>query len=319
MRLLLVYNPNARMAGRCSPKLLEEELRRLGAQVEVVVSAEEEVARDATRKAVAEGVDRVVVAGGDGTVSAAIDALAGKQTPLAVIPLGTGNVLAEEAGLKPGAWQAACKVAVEGQQVVRIDLGKAADRYFATMFGAGLDAQVVADISQLHKRNYGRWAFVRQLFVTSARYRMRQFFLEVDGQPIGAVGWVAIVSNTPRYAWRMHFSPQARADDGVLDLCVFSPRTRGRMLLEGVATFLLQRPALSSPLTARFRRLRVECEPRAWWQADGELGGRTPVEVEVVPAALSVVVGSHQCRLAKAVRATDPQPAAQHGKQGAAG
>ena len=316
MRLLVVYNPNARLAGRCSPKLLEEELRRLGADVELVVSAEEEVAREATRQALSEGVGRVVVAGGDGTVSAAIDALAGTQVPLAVVPLGTGNVLAEEAGLRPGAWQAACRVAVEGREVVRIDLGKAGERYFATMFGVGLDAQVVADISQLHKRNYGRWAFVRQLFVTSARYRMRQFFLEVDGQPIEAVGWVAIISNTPRYAWRMHFSPEARADDGLLDLCVFAPRTRARMLIEGVATFVLQRPALSSPLRARVKRVRVQCDPEAWWQADGELGGKTPVEVEVVPGALSIVVGDRRCRLA---RASAERVHDANGQRGAAG
>jgi YegS/Rv2252/BmrU family lipid kinase len=305
MRLLLVYNPNARLAKRVGPYELAQELRRLGAEVEIActISSEETVA--ITAQAVESGINRVVAAGGDGTISAVIDALALTQVPLAVIPLGTGNVLAAEAGLRTGRWRQACRVAV-GDVLRRIDLGRAGKRYFATMFGAGIDAQVVVDVAARDKLNYGRLAFVGQLLSTLFRSRPIEFAVTIDEKRHCFVTWSIIICNTARYAWRLHFTPEASPTDGVLNLCSFQPASRLGVMAQGLACFLFQCRRLSPGVKCFVgRRMFIDASVSVPWQADGEIGGTTPVEIELVPSALTVAVRDCTCALAKEAVSVD--------------
>ncbi|MGD9518143.1 MAG: diacylglycerol kinase family protein [Armatimonadota bacterium] len=297
MRLLLVYNPNARLARLVPQEALVEELRGLGAEVELGLAYDTPEAVAITLDALRAGFNRVVAAGGDGTASAVIDALAGTAVPLGIIPLGTGNVLAAEAGLRPGQWREACRVAV-GDELVRIDLGKAGDRYFATMFGVGIDAQTVVEIAARHKANYGRLAFVSQFFKTLLHSKPAHFNVLVDGEPRSFQAWSVIVSNTARYAWRLHLAPDARPDDGMLNLCCLTSPSRLRLILEGLSRFVLMSRGASPAIECcLMRRLTVDATPPVPWQADGELGGTTPVEIEVIPQALTVAVRDCNCSL----------------------
>lgn len=290
MRLLLVYNPNARLALRVRPQQLMDELRGLGAEIQLAIAKESAEADALTRKALSAGVDRVVVAGGDGTVSAVIDALAGTDVPIAVIPLGTGNVLAAEAGLSRGDWRSACRAAV-GDILARIDLGRAGTRYFATMFGAGLDAQMVLGVEAEDKHSFGRLAFIGQLFKTLSGTRPSRFTLTEGDQTLSFRAWSVMICNTARFAWRLQFAPEARPADGLLNLCRFSPRSRPSVILQGAACFALRSRVLAPDVHVHtVTGLVLDADPPVPWQADGEIGGTTPVQVDLVPHALTVAV-----------------------------
>lgn len=292
MRVLLVYNPRARLARRAPVKAIEAELQRLGADVEAVCAADDSEGRAAASSAVARGFDRVIVAGGDGTVNAVLASLAGTQVVLGVVSLGTGNVLAEEIGLRPGDWRTACQVAV-GPTTAAVDLGVANGRFFVAMLGVGLDARIVAELASRHKANFGRLAFAAQFLRTLCRSHPVLFRLEADGEAIECHGWAAVACNTPKYAWRLHLCPDANPADGCLDLLIVKPVSRFRILAEVGACFITSCGPISSAVGRRlFRRARIETDPPAQWQVDGDLAGQTPIEVEVVPAALRVAVNA---------------------------
>jgi len=290
MRVLLVYNPQARLARRAPMEAIETELRRLGAEVEAVRAPNGHAGRAVAESAAVRGFERVIVAGGDGTVNAVLASLAGTQVVLAVIPLGTGNVLAQEIGLRPGDWRTGCRVAL-APATTAMDLGRANGRFFAAMLGVGLDARIVDDLADRHKTNYGRGAFAVQFLRSLCRSRPVLFHLDVDGEAIEHRAWAVVVSNTPRYAWRLHLSPGANPFDGRLDLLIIRPISRLRVLAEVGICFITSRGPIPSGLGRHlFSRARIEASPPVKWQVDGDLAGETPLEVEVVPAALQVAV-----------------------------
>lgn len=295
MRVLLVYNPSARLARRAPVEAIEAELRRLGAAVEAICAPDDCEGQAAVSSAVAAGFERVIVAGGDGTVNGVLGCLAGTQIVLAVVPLGTGNVLAQEIGLQPGDWRTACRVAV-GPRTAAMDLGRANGRFFVAMLGAGLDARVVDELAVRQKANLGRAAFVVQFFRTLCRFRPVLFYLDVDGEAIECHSWAAVACNTPRYAWRLHLCPDANPADGHLDLLLIRPVSRLRILAEVGACFITSRGPIPSAVIRRvFHRARIETDPPVQWQVDGDVADQTPVDVEVVPKALHVAVGGKRC------------------------
>ncbi len=295
MRLLLVHNPGSRLARRVPRDALVACLEAAGAEVLDLLPDGPDAVPSAVAEAARAGADRVVVAGGDGTIHPVLQALPGTGMALAVVPLGTGNVLAEELGLCGGDWHGACRVAATGP-ALPMDLGLAGGRYFATMFGAGIDARVTHDLVGGDKRTFGRMAFIGQLLRSVARSTPTRFTLTLacDGAEVASVdvrGWAAIVSNTPRYAWRLFFRPDARPDDGLLDLCVLAQPSRLAFLRNVALNFLLRRPVLCAGTVCRtFTSARIDADPPVHWQVDGEPLGTTPVDVTIVPGAISVAV-----------------------------
>jgi YegS/Rv2252/BmrU family lipid kinase len=187
-----------------------------------------------TAKALAEGVDLVIAAGGDGTVRECAGAVAGTAIPLAVIPAGTGNLLARNLGL-PIDLADAVQVALNGRDW-RIDLG-AVDvdddgsnettgvehRCFTAMAGIGLDAAMVADAPDALKKKVGWPAYV----VSGARHvrdrRMRVTLTVDDGEPVKRRARMVLVGNVGALQGGMQLLPGATPDDGLLDVVVFAP------------------------------------------------------------------------------------------------
>jgi diacylglycerol kinase family enzyme len=302
MRLLLVHNSGSRLA-RSAPRAdLVRRLEASGAEVLDLVPDGPEAVPSAIAEAARAGCDRVVVAGGDGTVHTVLQALPGTGLTLAVVPLGTGNVLAEELGLRTGDWHAACQVAATGA-ALPLDLGLAGGKYFAVNFGAGIDAQVIHELIARDKRTFGRLAFIGRVVLSVAKSRPSALTitLSCDGESVDTVdvrAWCAIVSNTPRYAWRLYFRPDARPDDGKLDLCVLAQPSRLGFLCNVALDFVLRRPiADSGTLVRTFTSARLEADPPVYWQVDGEPLGMTPVDVTIAPAAISVAVPPNRSRV----------------------
>lgn len=248
----------------------------------------------AARAAVESGADLVVACGGDGTVNAVAEALAGTGVALGVLPLGTGNLVAGQLGI-PGSLDEAVAVLLHGSDR-RLDLGAVGDRVFVGMAGLGLDAAMIADTSERLKARVGWPAYVPSI-LRHLRDRGVWVTLRVDGRRVRHRRVKAlIIGNVGRLHGGIDLIPMAAPDDGLLDVVVLEPAGRLRGWLEVLVRLLLRR---DSPHISRYRARRVDVRVRrpVPLELDGD-AYRTAnaLSAQVRPGALLV-------------RTPEPQPA----------
>ena len=199
-------------------------------------------------RAVEDKVDLVIVAGGDGTVMACVTALAGGDTPLALLPAGTGNLLARNLAIPLDDEEAALRIALSGADR-RIDVGAVEEHKFAVMAGLGFDAAMVRDAPEGLKRAVGWPAYV----VSGARHlRGRGIRVRVtldDGEAFSRRVQTVVVGNVGKLQAGIPLLPDARFDDGRLDVVVVAPvRTWGWL---AVAVRVLRRGRTTDDRLAR--------------------------------------------------------------------
>ena len=231
----------------------------------------------------------IVAAGGDGTVHTLINDR--PSAPLAVLPLGTENIFAREYGFTLDMELLAGRIA--RGETRTIDLGRVGERRFSLMLGVGIDADVAhrlarwrAQGAKLKRVSY--LSYINPGLSSLWRYAYPELEIDADGERM--TGAYALIFNIPRYALGLPIAPGARADDGLLDWVVF--RKPGKFRLLGYIVSVLGRSHLqrSDVRHGRAKRIRITGVKDAPVQVDGDPFGTTPVEAEVVPSALTVVV-----------------------------
>jgi len=238
-------------------------------------------------------VDLLVSAGGDGTAAAIADCLIrmGSRVPLAVLPLGSSNLLALSLGLPPSL-EDALEVEWSGT-VVRLDAGYVAemDRHFLVGASVGAHAELVRKTSRERKREMGFLAYLLSGLRTVLSFRPRKVRIETDR---GSWRWKTDsieVLNTAGFLPADHaLAPRVDPADGELDLMAL--RTGTLLDLAGLLLYALVGKRFDPWRTEHRQARRVTVRPRKTLevQMDGEPAGRTPVTVEVRKSALSVVV-----------------------------
>lgn len=263
--------------------------RRAGVPLETSEGPDDLVER--ARRAAADGVERLLVAGGDGTWHLAAQALAGSETALAPIALGTGNDLARELGLSLDPSRAVPQALVG--PIDRIDLGRIDGRYFCGVAGVGFDA-AVADRARRVRWLRGPAVYAFATLACLARYRPPRLRIETDEGVHEGEAFFVVFANTGHYGGGMRIAPQADPADGLLDvLCVdrVSKWTLLRLFPKVYRGAHLGHPAIRS---VRSRRVVLRVDGAQRINGDGEdLGVTTPegLVIEVAPAALRVVRG----------------------------
>jgi diacylglycerol kinase (ATP) len=284
-RLLIIFNPAAgwRRRQRLAPVLTQ--LRQHGCEFAL---RETQAPGDAEHFAATvdpDAFDVVVAAGGDGTVNETINGLARSGLPLAVIPLGTANVLAAEMGLRTEPAEVARCVALGEPRPIA--LGAANGRRFILMAGAGFDAYVVADVSVPMKRWLGKGAYglaiLRQLLVfTYPRYEVL-----TDNTLRHAAS--VIVTNSRFYGGRFVCAPAASLESDTLQVCLFERAGRLATICYALALFAGRLPRLSSYRLIEARRIEIRGRPGEPMQVDGDGIGRLNAAIEVLPKALDLI------------------------------
>ncbi|MDQ3387907.1 MAG: diacylglycerol kinase family lipid kinase [Gemmatimonadota bacterium] len=294
-RTLIVLNPSA---GQEDParvrRLLGGAFAVRGASFDMAETAGAGDAERFARDGVREGYRAVAAVGGDGTVAEVIAGLAGSDTPLAIIPQGTGNQMACNLGI-PRDVEGAVEVAVRGSPLP-IDLGRLDDgRYFALMAGAGWDAEVMAVATRELK---DRWGFGAYLYAGLRRALTPPFALfriTADDQELEVAAATVLVANvghlvSPFFPVEFSVGPRVSFQDGLLDVCIFAPRSfsdvaavlwrvaRGRYVGDDRMIFL------------QAGRVRIESDTPVVTQVDGEPLGETPLSVRAVRAGVRVLV-----------------------------
>lgn len=238
--------------------------------------------------------DAVFALGGDGTVMEVAGAVSGSETRVGVLAGGTGNLLARALGI-PLSIGRAIPALLEGGEL-RIDLGRFdSGRRFAIAAGVGIDAMMVAETPSWMKRRLGVLAYA--IIGTRAALRAvlkREFFrarVTIDGALHEREAAAVMIANFGAVLGnRITLGPDIRTDDGVLDACVFSPRSMRDAMR--IMSRLLRGNFGTDPsmFYGRGSDVRVETTPPLPWQADGELMGTTPFHVVVEPLAVRLLV-----------------------------
>jgi undecaprenyl-diphosphatase len=241
------------------------------------------------RDAVAAGARLVVAAGGDGTVRACAQALAGTGVPLAIVPRGTANLAARALGV-PARLGAAVAAGFGGEDR-RIDLAEADGLPFAAMAGIGLDAAVVDGTPDLLKRRFGWLAYAAGGAIRLAGHR-RTFTVSLDGgPPLTRLARSVVVGNVGLLPGGFALLPDARMDDNMLDVGILAPASPLGWGL--VARRVITGSRRDDRNLERFRARRVEISAGAELprEVDGEVisPGRS-LTVTLRPGALLVRV-----------------------------
>ena len=295
MNSLLIVNP---AAGQGKPSESQEALHSaLGPLLGgIFITQKPGDAELAARKA-AEGseYDAVLVAGGDGTVNEVINGLMVGRTalPLGLIPLGTQNVLAHDLGLPSSVSLEGTAAMLRSGKTRAIDIGQAGDRCFALMAGFGFDAQVVREVLHPVKDWIGPAAYAFATVGALARCQSSLLTLTLDDEEIRSEAYLVVVANAASYAYgQIKLAPFAALDDGWLDVCVFEKAPTRRFGFAGQLVAVLARRHLRDPRVRyyRARRIKIESDPPIQGQLDGENHGMTPLEITLLPRALSVFV-----------------------------
>jgi diacylglycerol kinase (ATP) len=240
------------------------------------------------RAAARRGYDIVAALGGDGTVNEVVNGLAGSETALAALPLGTVNVWVREMGL-PVQARAAAQELTQGETRV-VDLGRANGRHFLLMAGIGIDAAVTAEVRAGEKKRLGALAYLLQATRLAGRYRGTRTTLLLDGRRVKGRVLQVVVGNSRLYAGVLKVTHQAVIDDGLLDVCVI--KGDRVYLLPWHALWVLLRRHVNNPDIEyyRARTISIAANKPLPVQVDGEAIGYTPMIFEIVPGALRVLL-----------------------------
>ena len=281
-------------AGRVLPRVA----RRLregitAADLHIVTSNSYEQARDLTRSFAlqARPGDVVAVMGGDGMAHLGLNACAGTDATLAVIPAGTGNDFARGAGI-PKSVTEAVEAIVTGTTRV-MDLSRltngAVPRYVGAVVSSGYDARVNRATNDIRLRfgalSYG-WIALREL----AAFEPLQYRLVIDGEARELKAMMVAICNTGIFGGGMQISPDADAADGMLDITIIHEASRGKLLR--LLPTVYSGGFITNPVVERIRARTVEVDGEdLFLMGDGEEMGDVPATVECVPGCLRVIVG----------------------------
>jgi diacylglycerol kinase (ATP) len=263
-------------------------LRRSGWSVELRLTKGVGDARQQAREAVAQQVNVVIVAGGDGTINEVIQELAGSETALGVLPSGTVNVWAREMNI-PLDNAGAYAVLLHGE-TRRIDLGKVNDRYFLLMVGIGLDAVIAQAIEKTPIKRLGVLGYLLVGAWLGLGYESFRAYLTINGRLLRRNALQIVVGNTQLYGGAIKYTWQAKCDDGLLDVCVVRRRSMlGRLMV--LWDFLFHRKQRQQWVSyEQCKTLEVHTRKPVAIQVDGDPLGYTPARFTTVPRALKVIV-----------------------------
>jgi diacylglycerol kinase (ATP) len=290
-RALVVLNPIAGSADADMIRQACEAHSARGLFCEIHETTPGVLIAETVRAAVSNDFDLCVAAGGDGTVAAVASGLVHTGVPLGIIPIGTGNVLARELGI-PLEVEAALSLLAGTHATRTIDAMQVGEQVFLLAIGVGISAIMMRDTHRRAKRLLGRAAYLWTGFRALFGIQPRRFDLIVDGQRSRPRAAEIMVTNSaivgdPLVRW----GPHVLLDDGCVDVCLIRARTA--MDYVRIARNLLVGRRKRDPHLSFLRSSRsivISTSRPLPVQADGEFIGQTPVQIKVVPQAVSVIV-----------------------------
>lgn len=289
----LIFNP---VAGQGDPEqdllkiqtLLEPEIN-----LDIQFTTPDVEAGQLAHEAVTRGVEMIIASGGDGTLSAAAEALVGTNIPLGVISRGTANAIAAALGI-PDTIELACQTILEGATKV-VDAALCNGKPMVLLVGVGFEAEVVEKADREAKNRFGMLAYIMAGVQQLREFDSFEAKIETDEKIITLTAAAVTIANAAPPTSILAQGPAGIIyDDGLLDLTVVAPMNRAGAI---AASYHLLQTALSGEAVERddigylrSRRIKVTADPPQKVVLDGEIVGMTPIEVECIPGGLTIFV-----------------------------
>ncbi len=289
--IVLIFNPVATKASGRKIARASHFLRSKGYKAEIFFTEQKGHAESLAREAVKESPSLIIAAGGDGTFNEIVNGIAGSEIPMAILPLGTTNVLAKELGL-PETVDGAMEVAVRGTPKT-VSIGKISitchsslvTRYFLLMAGIGFDGEAVFRINETLKKISGKGAYIFSGFKTLSVFNPDKLILDMDGRTY--TGYSVIISKVAKYGGNFKITPDARLTDPFFYVCLF--KGKGRLDILRYVTGIVAGKHLGFRDVEYVRAKNINVEGDAHIQIDGDYFGRSPARIEVVPDTVRLV------------------------------
>jgi diacylglycerol kinase (ATP) len=265
----------------------------LGVQVRELIGSDAAASQELARSAVADGIDALVVVGGDGMIHLALSAVVGTDTPLGVIPAGTGNDQAREYEWPRKDAERAAEIVAAGK-VRTVDVGRAVtgdgkETYFGSVLAAGFDS-LVSDRTNRMRWPHGRARYNVAMLAEFVNLRPLPFVVTLaDGTVIERDVLLVAVGNTQSYGGGMRIAPAADPADGMFHVTIGGAAPRREVLRMMPSVYKGKHVERSQVHVVATPSLRIE-SPGINAYADGEYLGPLPADVSIVPNALNILV-----------------------------
>jgi len=298
LRATVIYNP---MSGTLNveaslPGALDV-LHSAGWQIDVQATTKAGDAGRLAAQARDQHQDVVLIAGGDGSLNEAANALVNSEVALGLLPSGTANVWARQIGLpiplplRTDRLAEAARLLLDGS-IRLIDLGLAHDRYFVMWSGIGLDAQVTATIEPRRPwvKRLGIVSYSLHALVTAMQFRGTHMTVIVDDQRIQCRALMVLVSNAQLYGAIAEITPEAMLDDGWLNVRIMKG-DHFFQALRHILRFIFHRRSPDPELIElRGQRISVAARRQCYVHVDAEPFDQTPITIEIAPKALRMLI-----------------------------
>lgn len=261
-------------------------LRESGFVVRNLQGRDADEAADLARGCVADGVEALVLCGGDGLVHLGVQVVAGTGTPLGLIPSGTGNDVARYLGL-PRTDPVAAADRIIASRRRTIDLARCGERWFVTVLAAGFDA-IVNERANAMRWPRGQMRYNLATLAELRTFRPIPYVLQLDDETMESEAMLVAVGNGPSFGGGLRITEGALLDDGLLDVVVITRMSKSKLVRSYPRLFTGRIDGVAEYVHRRVRTVTVAA-PGIVAYADGERFGPLPLTIECVPGALDVI------------------------------
>lgn len=290
--IFIVFNP---VAGTRPAEAIRQSFARIftpaGYRYQVYETTGNENLTAVVQAAAAQHPAVIVAAGGDGTIASVASGLYDSPTPLGIVPVGTANVLAQELGI-PLDTEQACRLLISPHRTSCIDALQVGQQRYFLQIGIGVDSLVVRDTTRAEKRRLGQLAYLRAGLGWLIGHQPVRFQLMIDGTLHHArAAQVSIVNGGALGVAGLRWAPDIHPDDGQVEVCI----VKAQSLLDYSVTLWQvlrhqQRTGRRIEIIPARQRVEITSERPMPAQGDGDLISMLPIQIEIIPAAVQVVV-----------------------------
>lgn len=292
----LIMNPAAGQGrGKAGAGEAANALRKQGLFVREIQGKDAAESQQLATDMVTEGIDALVVAGGDGTIHLGLQVAVAGGVPLGIMPLGTGDDNARGLGIPIKDLDAAARVIVDGYRRTvdcgQVTLESGETRYYLGVLSVGFDSEVNERANNLSFPK-GESKYLAAILAELAVFKPVPFDLEIDGELHDQEAMLMAFGNGISYGGGMKVCPDAKFDDGLLDLTVLGPVSKLRFISAFPNVFKGTHSKFPFVHQYKFKRARVDA-PGQTVYADGERIGPVPAMIDIVPQAVDILVPTH--------------------------
>jgi diacylglycerol kinase (ATP) len=231
-----------------------------------------------------------IASGGDGTVSQIAAALLDQEIPLGIVPAGSTNMVAKVSNI-PSHHEQSVKLIFGWHRRERIDVGRSGDRLLLHIGGAGVDARIFLGASSRLKRRL-RWMAYVPSAITGAMAQPSLYTVTVDDVETKCMSCLVLVANSAQLLHSsIHLVRDVSRTDGQFDVLIYKADNPIALAAAGLTSLTGRLESGDQVIRLRGSRIRIEADPPAPTELDGEITGQTPLEIEVLPRKIEIIRG----------------------------